>query len=116
DRDDRVFVTMIRVVALHNPPVELSSYDDYYVNVHMPLVRRVPGVRNIRFRRVLRAADGGPPPVFLVSGGDFGHGAALALALASPEMAEAFADVPNFATGGVSIMICEAEDVAPEGA
>ncbi len=46
---------MIRVVALHNPPVELSSYDDYYVNVHMPLVQRVPGVRNIRFGKVLRA-------------------------------------------------------------
>jgi hypothetical protein len=28
-------------------------------------------------------------------------------------MAEAFADVPNFATGGVSIMVCEAEDVRP---
>ena len=107
---------MIRVVALHNPPVELSSYDDYYVNVHMPLVQRVPGVRNIRFGKVLRAADGGEPPYFLVSDVYFDDEEALQRALASPEMAEAFADVPNFATGGVSIMICEAEDVLPEPA
>jgi uncharacterized protein (TIGR02118 family) len=107
---------MIRVVALHNPPVELSSYDDYYVNVHMPLVRRVPGVRNIRYGKVLRGADGGLPPYFLISDVYFDDEAALERALKSHEMAAAFADVPNFATGGVSIMICEAEDVPPEPA
>jgi uncharacterized protein (TIGR02118 family) len=107
---------MIRIVALHNPPVELSSYDDYYVNVHMPLVQRVPGVRNIRFGRVLRGADGGPPPYFLISDVYFDDEDALEHALQSPEMAAAFADVPNFATGGVSIMICEAEDVPPQRA
>jgi uncharacterized protein (TIGR02118 family) len=104
---------MIRVLALHNPPVELSSYDDYYVKRHMPLVQRVPGVRNIRFGKVLRGADGGPPPYFLVSDVYFDDEEALQRALASPEMAEAFADVPNFATGGGSIKICEAEDVPP---
>ena len=104
---------MIRVLALHNTPIELSSYDDYYVNVHMPLVQRIPGVRNIRYGRVIRAADGGPPPYFLISDVYFDDEAALQTALESPEMADAFADVPNFATGGATIMICEAEDVAP---
>jgi uncharacterized protein (TIGR02118 family) len=104
---------MIRVLALHNTPVELSSYDDYYVNVHMPLVRRIPGVRNIRYGRVIRAADGGPAPYFLISDVYFDDEAALQIALDSPEMADAFADVPNFATGGATIMICEAEDVSP---
>ena len=104
---------MIRVLALHNTPVELSSYDDYYVNVHMPLVRRIPGVRNIRYGRVIRAADGGPAPYFLISDVYFDDEAALQVALDSPEMADAFADVPNFATGGATIMICEAEDVSP---
>jgi uncharacterized protein (TIGR02118 family) len=104
---------MIRVLALHNTPIELSSYDDSYENVHMPLVRRIPGVRNIRYGRVIRAADGGPPPYFLISDVYFDDEAALQVALDSPEMADAFADVPNFATGGATIMICEAEDVSP---
>jgi uncharacterized protein (TIGR02118 family) len=107
---------MIRVLALHNKPVKLSSYDDYYVNVHMPLVQRVPGVRSIRVGKVLRAADGGPPPYFLISEVYFDDEDALERALASPEMAAAFADVPNFATGGVSIMICDTEDIPPEPA
>ena len=104
---------MIRVLALHNTPIDLSSYDDYYVNVHMPLVQRVPGVRNIRYGRVIRAADGGPAPYFLISDVYFEDEVALQIAIESPEMAEAFADVPNFATGGVTIMICEAEDISP---
>jgi uncharacterized protein (TIGR02118 family) len=107
---------MIRVLALHNPPVGPSRYDDYYRDVHMPLVQRVPGVRNIRFGKVLRASDGGPPPYFLISDVYFDDEEALRRALDSPEMAAAFADVPNFATGGVSIMICEAEDVPPAAA
>jgi len=104
---------MIRVLALHNTPIDLSSYDDYYVNVHMPLVRRIPGVTNIRYGRVIRAADGGPAPYFLISDVYFEDEAALQVAIESPEMAEAFADVPNFATGGATIMICEAEDISP---
>ncbi len=104
---------MIRVLALHNTPIELSSYDDYYVNIHMPLVRRIPGVRNIRFGRVIRAAGGGPAPYFLISDVYFADEAALQVALESPEMADAMADVPNFATGGATIMICEAEDIPP---
>jgi uncharacterized protein (TIGR02118 family) len=73
----------------------------------------VPGVRNIRYGRVLRAADGGPAPYYLISDVYLDDEEALEEALASPEMAEAFADVPNFASGGVTIMICEAQDVPP---
>ena len=46
------------------------------------------------------AVDGGPPPYFLVSDMNLDNEEALERALALPEMAEAFADVPNFATGG----------------
>jgi uncharacterized protein (TIGR02118 family) len=80
----------------------------------MPLVQRVPGVRNIRYGRVLRTAEGGPAPYFLISDTYFDDEEALEKALESPEMAEAFADVPNFATGGVTIMICEADDIPPD--
>lgn len=107
---------MIRVLALHNEPVDASSYDDYYVNVHLPIVQRIPGVRNIRYGRVLRAADGGSSPYFLISDVYFDDEAALQQAIESPEMREAFADVPNFATGGVTIMVCDAEDVPPRPA
>lgn len=104
---------MIRVLALHNAPVDESTYTGYYLEQHMPIVREVPGVRNIRYGRVIRAADGGAAPYYLVSDVYFDDEAALEVALASPRMADALADVPNFATGGVTIMICDVNDIPP---
>jgi uncharacterized protein (TIGR02118 family) len=70
-------------------------------------------VRNIRFGRVLSTVDGDPPPYYLVSDVYFDDKASFEAALDSPQMKEAIADVPNFATGGVKIMFCEYEDFAP---
>jgi uncharacterized protein (TIGR02118 family) len=104
---------MVRIVALHGMPADPQAYERHYRVVHLPIVQRIPGVRNIRFGRVLQAADGSPAPYYLVSDVYFDDMDALENALSSPEMAEAMADVPNFASGGVTIMFGESEDITP---
>jgi uncharacterized protein (TIGR02118 family) len=107
---------VIRILSLHGFPTDPAHFDSYYRDVHIPIVQRVPGVRNIRYGRVLQTADGGPAPHYIVSDVYFDDMESLQAALGSPEMAEALDDVPKFATGGVTIMFCEFEDVAPEPA
>lgn len=104
---------LVRITSLHGFPTDPAAFDSYYRDVHTPIVQRIPGVRNIRFGRVFRMANGEPPPYYLVSDVYFDDVESLEHALASPEMAEALADVPNFATGGATIMFCEFEDFAP---
>ncbi len=104
---------MIRIVSLHGHPRDPAEFERYYRERHTPLVQRIPGVRNIRFGRVRHTSDGAPTPYFLVSDVYFDDAAALETAQASPEMAAALADVPNFASGGVTIMVCEYDDVPP---
>jgi uncharacterized protein (TIGR02118 family) len=104
---------MLRITSLHGFPDDPEEFDRYYRSIHTPIVQRIPGVRNIRFGRVLRTVEGEPAPYYLVSDVYFDDMAALENALASPEMQEAIADVSNFATGGVTIMLCEYEDFAP---
>ena len=104
---------MIRIVSLHGHPQDAAEFERYYREVHTPLVQRIPGVRSIRFGRVLHTSDGTPPPYYLVSDVYFDDAASLEAAQASEEMAAALADVPNFASGGVTIMICEYEDFPP---
>ena len=104
---------MMRIVSLHGQPTDPAEFDRYYRDVHTPLVQRIPGVRNIRFGRVMRGNDGAPAPYYLVSEVYFDDEAALEAARGTPEMAAALADVPNFATGGVTIMLCAYEDFAP---
>ena len=103
----------LRIVSLHGHPAEPAAFDRHYGRVHTPLVQSIPGVRNYRYGKVLRAADGSAAPYYLVSDVYFDDLSALEDALASPEMAQAVADVPNFATGGVTIMFCEYEDFPP---
>lgn len=105
---------MIRIVALHKMPANPEQYEKYYREVHTPIVQRIPGVRNIRFGRVVGMEDKSTTPYLLVSDTYFDDMDSLQKALASSEMAEALADVQTFsAPGDVTIMFCEAEDVAP---
>jgi uncharacterized protein (TIGR02118 family) len=104
---------MVRITSLHGFPADPEQFDRYYRDVHTPIVQRIPGVRNIRFGRAIRTVDGEAAPYYLISDVYFDDMAALESALASSEMQEAIADVPNFATGGVTIMFCEYEDFAP---
>jgi uncharacterized protein (TIGR02118 family) len=104
---------MMRIVSLHGRPSDPAEFDRYYRDVHTPLVQRIPGVRNIRFGRVLATNDDAPSPYYLVSDVYFDDAASLEAARGTPEMAAALADVPNFASGGVTIMLCEYEDFAP---
>ena len=104
---------MIRITALHGHPEDPEAFDRYYRDVHTPIVQRIPGVRNVRFGRTVRTVDGEKPPFYLVSDTYFDDFDSLNRALDSPEMLEALSDVPNFATGGVTIMFCECEDFAP---
>ena len=104
---------MIRITSLHRTPTDPEEFDRYYRDVHTPIVQRIPGVRNIRFGRTLETHDGESPPYYLVSDVYFDDRESFDNALASEQMKEAIADVPNFATGGVTIMFCDYEDVPP---
>jgi uncharacterized protein (TIGR02118 family) len=103
----------VRIVSLHGHPADPAEFDRYYRDRHMPLVQGIPGVRNIRYGKVLRTADGSSAPYYVVSDVYFDDLDALEGAFGSPEMGEAIGDVPNFATGGVTILLCEYEDLPP---
>ena len=109
-------IKLIRILALHGRPKDSSPYDHHYLDVHMPIVLRIPGVKKIRYGKVIGTPDETEPPYWLVSDVYFEDESALRKALASPEMAEAFADSPNFATGGLTIMFCETHDIDPSEA
>jgi uncharacterized protein (TIGR02118 family) len=107
---------VMRIVSLHGWPDDPNEFDRYYRDVHTPLVQRIPGVRNIRYGKALTTNDAERSPYYLVSDVYFDDAEALEAARGTPEMAAALADVPNFASGGVTIMLCECEDFAPAGA
>ncbi len=104
---------MISIVAIHGMPKDSQAFDSHYENVHTPLVQRIPGVVNIRYGHVLQRPDA-ESSNYLICDTYFADEASLQKALASPEMADALADVPNFSTGGVTIFFADVADYSPQ--
>jgi uncharacterized protein (TIGR02118 family) len=105
---------MGRIVAFHQRPPDPETWLEYYQNVHLPIVRKIPGLQNIRWGKVLQTTDGSQAPCWLISDVYFKDMDSLEAALETPEMKEAFADTAKFILpGNVQIMFCEAQDTAP---
>lgn len=103
---------MIKLVALVKKKASMSTqqFRDYWVNVHAPMARRIPGMRGYRIN--IADAPGDMPPAPYDGSAElwFDDRAAMQVSLASSENDVAGADVVNFADELV-FMVCENEAV-----
>ena len=95
---------MTTLMVLYGPPSDPAAFRDHYETTHLPLAEALPGATAMRYSLDVAAAEG-DSPYAAVFEADFADGAALDAALASPEGQAAQADVPAFATGGVTILV-----------
>jgi uncharacterized protein (TIGR02118 family) len=92
-----------KLVVLYPAPADPDHFRDYYVNTHLPLVARMPGVLAWRYSFDV-AATRGETPYFAVFEADFADAAAMAAARSSPQGLAVSADVANYATGGAVVI------------
>lgn len=94
---------MYRVLALYSPPKDPEHFRSYYASTHVPLVNALPGIRSFRYGMDVRGL-GGDSPYFCVAELEFDSADALTAALESEEGKATVGDVPNYATGGVTLL------------
>ena len=96
---------MAQVLVLYNTPADPAAFDHYYQHTHIPLAKKVPGLRSylVNDGPVQNLAGAAAP--HLVAQLTFDSMADLGAALASPEGQAAAADVSNFATGGATLLV-----------
>jgi uncharacterized protein (TIGR02118 family) len=94
---------MQRLLVLYPPPTDPDHFRSYYVDTHLPLVAKLPGLRGYRYSFNVAASEG-ESPYFCVFEADFDDAAAYSAATASPEGQATRADVPNYATGGAVVL------------
>ena len=51
---------MVRLLILYGHPKDPEAFDKYYEEIHMPLARRMQGLKKWTIGKVLGAPDGGP--------------------------------------------------------
>ena len=94
---------------LYNKPVDTAEFDRHYREIHIPLVRSLPGLRRYTTSRNPAGVHG--ESYYLIAELDWDDLAAMQAAFASPAGSASAEDVPKFATGGVRSMVFEVEDL-----
>jgi len=101
-----------RVLALYSHPADPAAFDAYYAQTHLPIAKKLPGLRAYTTSAgPLATSDGSQAPYYLVAELDFDSLEAIAAGLQTPEGAATVADLANFAQAGVQIVFYELKDV-----
>ena len=100
---------MVKVSVLYGPPTDPEAFEQYYAETHLPLVAKMPGVARSEASRVVGTPDGAESPYYRIFELWFEDEEALGASMGSPEGQATVADVPNYATGGATILISQVD-------
>ena len=102
---------MAEVVVLYKTPKDPAAFDKYYAETHIPLAKKLPGLRKYQVSQGAVATPAGPSGLYLVAVLTFDSMAAVQNAFGSAEGKATAADVPKFASGGADIMFFDTKEV-----
>lgn len=102
---------MARLLVMYKTPRDTAAFDKHYFEKHVPLAKKIPGVRRYEVSQGSVASPMGGSGYHLVAILQFDDVAAIQNAFASAEGQAAVADVQGFATGGVDIFMFDSREV-----
>jgi uncharacterized protein (TIGR02118 family) len=102
---------MAQVVVMYKTPRDARAFDKHYLGNHVPLAKRIPGLKKYEISQGPVATPGGPSGYHLVAMLEFEDMAAIQKAFASAEGQAAVADLQTFATGDVDIFMFDSHQV-----
>ncbi|MDQ2778071.1 MAG: EthD family reductase [Pseudomonadota bacterium] len=100
---------MAYVLAIYKTPIDADAFDAYYHATHVPLAKTMPGLRGYDINRGAVTTSPGAAQVHLVAVLHFDSMADIQQALASPAGRATAADLANFATGGVELLMFDTQ-------
>jgi uncharacterized protein (TIGR02118 family) len=102
---------MARLVVMYRTPKQAGAFDKHYFETHVPIAKRIPGLRKYEVSQGPVVTPAGPSGFHLIATLHFDDLAAIQRAFASAEGQAAAADVQTFATGGVDMLLFDSRDV-----
>lgn len=104
---------MVKLTVLYGHPSDPAQFERYYRETHTPIALQVKNMRRFEIAKVTGAPGGGKPPYYRLADLYFDDAEAMQAALVSKEGQAAADDLKNFATGGVTLMFADVQDVTP---
>ena len=103
---------MVKVLVLFGNPVDIPLFEQHFERVHRPLLAQIPELQAFQINNVVGAVVG-EPSFHLVVELQFLSEEAMQEGLNSDQGQAMARDLPNFASGGVTILLCHAYAGAP---
>ena len=88
---------MAKMIVIYKHPANPAAFDAHYFGVHIPLAKKLPGLRRYDVSRGPIASPRGAQDVYLVGTLHFDDMDAIQRAFASPEGEACARDVPKYA-------------------
>jgi uncharacterized protein (TIGR02118 family) len=98
---------MVKAVVLYGSPEDADAFERYYADTHTALATAIPGLKRFEAAQGIATPDGSALPYQRIAELTFDDMDALQAGLGSEEGRAAVGDIPNFATGGVTIFFAE---------
>ena len=102
---------MTRLLVLYGHPEDPAAFDKYYYEVHVPIAKKMKGLRKWTIGKVQGTPDGSPSPYYYIADLYMDSREDFEKLLTSPEGQAAVGDVPNFASGGVTFVYTDVEEI-----
>ena len=102
---------MARFVVMYKTPADAAAFDKYYFSTHVPLAKKIPGLRKFEVSQGPVATPAGPSGLHLVATLHFDNMAAIGGGVGSAEGQAAVADLKNFVTSPPDILMFDNREV-----
>jgi uncharacterized protein (TIGR02118 family) len=102
---------MAELVVMYKTPKDKADFDKHYAEKHIPLAKKIPGLRKYTISQGPVVTPAGPSPFHLIAILTFDNLAAIQSAFGSAEGKAAAADVQTFATGGADMLLFDTREV-----
>ncbi|MCJ2182641.1 EthD family reductase [Novosphingobium sp. 1949] len=93
--------------VLYNAPADPAAFEAYYASTHLPIAQAIPSLANVVLLKGVPGPDGSAPPYYRMAQLFFADAETMAAAMGSEQGQAAVADLANFASGGVRVLVAE---------
>ena len=100
---------MVKLVALYRRPADTAAFDRHYSERHIPLIKKIPGLRTLEITSITGAPIG-EPKFYLMAEMHYDSVEAMNAANASPEGKAAARDLMSFAAETVTLFFGEVRE------
>ena len=100
-------MAIIKLTILYGHPDNADEFEAYYAGTHLPLVAESP--LRLETSKVVADPAGGEPAFYRIAVVTFDDMEQMAEQMSLPEVQAVSADVANFATGGVTMLLSQVD-------